>query len=271
MAILYFYNLDYYCTAMTNELIQAQFGPRAAQYVRSPVHSHGESLDVMMAMLQSYSIRFALDIATGGGHTALALSRCAKWVVASDITIEMLHAARHWAVEKTNTNVHFCQHDAGLIPFPDGTFDVVTCRLAPHHFPDVRVFLTECARVVRYGGCVAIIDNLSPPVPSAARFINAFERLRDRSHQRQLSLSEWQAWLNVIGLSVEHLQEFRKPMDFIGYCDRMGVPSQVRTRLQVMLQQAPAAVREVLNPRDVDGYSVFDLHELLILCRRCKR
>lgn len=119
---------------MSKELIQVQFGPRAIEYVHSDVHAVSESLDAMLCRLQRDPIPLALDIATGGGHTALALSRPAKKVVASDISVPMLRAARDWITKNGAENEFFCQHDAGLILFPDLTFDVVTCRLTPHHF-----------------------------------------------------------------------------------------------------------------------------------------
>ncbi len=252
---------------MSKELIQAQFGPHATDYVHSTVHARGESLDVLLGWLQRDPIRLALDIATGGGHTALALSPLAKRVVASDITVPMLRVARDWLAKKGAENGFFCQHDAELIPFPESTFDVVTCRLAPHHFPDVTAFLDECVRVVRHGGRVAIIDNVIPADPVAARFINAFERLWDCSHHFGFSLPDWESFFNTAGLTVEHCQQFGKPMDFGAYCDRMGVPARSRTRLRVMLRQAPAAARYALNPREVDGRTTFDLGELLIVGR----
>ena len=256
---------------MTNELIQAQFGPRAMDYVRSSVYARGESLGALLARLQRDPIRLALDIATGGGHTALVLSPLAKRVVASDITGPMLRVARDWLAENGAENGLFCQHDAGLMPFPEGTFDVVTCRLAPHHFADVGVFLHECVRVVRRGGRVAVIDNVTPPESLAVRFINAFERLRDRSHNFEHSLPDWEAFFSTAGLRIEHRQQFRTPIDFGAYCDRMSVPERTRTRLRVMLLQAPAAARAALNPREVDGRMTFDLGELLIVGRRAAR
>ncbi len=256
---------------MTKELIQAQFGPPAADYVRSPVHARGESLGALLARLQRDPIQLALDIATGGGHTALALSPLAKIVVASDITAPMLRAARDWLAENGAENDHFCQHDAGLIPFLESTFDVVTCRLAPHHFADIGAFLRECVRVVRCGDRVAVIDNVIPPEPLAMRFINAFERLRDRSHNFEHSVYDWEAFFHAAGMRVEHRQQFRKPIDFGAYYDRMGVSERMRTRLRVMLLQAPAAARAALNPRVVDGRMTFDLGELLIVGRRAAR
>ncbi len=256
---------------MNRELIQEQFGPNADDYVRSPVHARGESLDALLGWLQREPVRWVLDIATGGGHTALALSPLARCVVASDLTAPMLRAARDWLAENGAENGLFCQHDAAQIPFPQGAFDVVTCRLAPHHFADVGAFLRECARVLRRGGRLAVIDNVTPPEPLAVRFINAFERLRDRSHNFERSLPDWEAFFSTAGLRIEHRQQFRKPIDFGAYCDRMGVPERTRTRLRVMLLQAPAAARAALNPREVDGRMTFDLGELLIVGRRAAR
>lgn len=141
----------------------------------------------------------------------------------------------------------------------------------PAPLSDLNAFLHECARVLRICGQLAIIDNVTPPDPMAARFINAYERLRDRSHHLELSLPKWETCFSTAGLTVEHQQQFRKSMDFGAYCDRMGVPARSRTRLRVMLLQAPAEARAALNPREVDGRMTFDLGEILIVGRRSVR
>ena len=94
--------------------------------------------------------------------------------------------------------------------------------------------------MVRPGGYVAIVDNITPAEPVPARRINAFERLRDNSRHFELTLSDRESFFISAGLTVEHWQQFRKPMDCRAYCDRMGVPPRSRTRLRVMLMQAPA-------------------------------
>jgi len=52
--------------------VQAQFGPSAAAYVASPGHAAGPDLERLIAWGKKRGAARVLDIATGGGHTALA-------------------------------------------------------------------------------------------------------------------------------------------------------------------------------------------------------
>src|SRR5690349_6280987 len=53
-------------------LVQAQFGAVAERYVTSAIHAHGSDLARMIELAQPRGDERLLDIATGGGHTALA-------------------------------------------------------------------------------------------------------------------------------------------------------------------------------------------------------
>jgi 2-polyprenyl-3-methyl-5-hydroxy-6-metoxy-1,4-benzoquinol methylase len=74
--------------------VQAQFGPSAAAYVASPGHAAGPDLERLIAWGKKRGAARVLDIATGGGHTALAFARFTPSVVALDVTVPMVQAAR---------------------------------------------------------------------------------------------------------------------------------------------------------------------------------
>jgi enediyne biosynthesis protein CalE5 len=72
-----------------------------------------------------------LDIATGIGEPALlAASRVgpAGWVVATDLSSQMLDIARERATTLGLTNVELIEADAERLDFPDGSFDTILCR-----------------------------------------------------------------------------------------------------------------------------------------------
>ena len=125
------------------ELVKQRFGATAEKYVRSTDHSQGESLDRLVALVDPRPEWRALDIATGGGHTALALAPRVREVVATDLTAEMLAAAERFIRGQGAANVTFREADAMALPFGDAEFDLVTCRIAPHHFPDAAQFVRE--------------------------------------------------------------------------------------------------------------------------------
>ncbi len=184
---------------MTKSLVQQQFGAHAAAYATSTVHAKGASLARLVDLVRPEKHWRALDIATGAGHTAAAFAPHIAHVIASDITAEMLAEARKLATSKGFANMETATADAQALPFPDAQFDLVTSRIAPHHFPDVGAFVREVHRVLRPGGTFALVDNIAPDAEStpgfsadelerAASAYNAFEKV---ATQATAAASAW--------------------------------------------------------------------------------
>jgi ubiquinone/menaquinone biosynthesis C-methylase UbiE len=250
------------------DLVKQRFGATAEKYVRSTDHSQGESLDRLVALVDPRPEWRALDVATGGGHTALAIAPRVREVVATDLTTEMLAAAERFIEDRGVKNVTFREADAMALPFGDGEFDLVTCRIAPHHFPDAAQFVREAARVLRPGGVVAMVDNVVPDDLGAARHINAIEKLRDPSHNWAYTAADWLGFFAAAGLPVSHSEIFRKVRDFDYWAGMQGVDDKTRMQLRALIQQAPKAALEALAPAEVGGQLKFYLTEILIFARK---
>jgi ubiquinone/menaquinone biosynthesis C-methylase UbiE len=252
----------------SRDLVQKQFGANAERYVTSPVHASGASLDRLVAIAEPRPDWRALDIATGGGHTALALAPHVREVVATDLTPEMLTAARKHLESKGVKNVLFHEADACRLPFEDGAFDLVTCRVAPHHFPDVARFVKETHRVLRPGGRAVVIDNVVPEDKDAADFINRFEKRRDPSHNRCLTVSEWMSLFTNAGFEDVRFEHFFKAIEFEAWTDIKSVDEAARGDLREMLVDAPPRALDALFPEDRSDVLWFYLQEILITGRR---
>ena len=251
---------------MTNtSQIKQSFGPNAEKYAASPAFASGESLSRLLEVVRPQSDWIALDIATGGGHTALALAERVSRVVAADLTPQMLIAARNMIAGRGVDTVSFCEADAQGLPVASGTFDLVTCRIAPHHFPDVGQFGRECARAARPGGTVAIIDGIGVGDGFTVRYLNAFENLRDPSHHWAYPARRWESFFAKAGLRVTLVETFRKAHEFGDYCDRLNVSPANRLRLRAMLTQAPAGPKAAYDIFERGGQLLFHLHEVLII------
>lgn len=245
--------------------VQQQFGAHAQNFVTSKVHAQGRSLARLVELLNPQSDWRVLDIATGGGHTALALAPHVHRVIASDLTVPILQAAREFIGSQGRDNVAFCQTDAERLVFPDGIFQCITCRIAPHHFPDVAAFVREAARVLAPGGLLAVSDNIAPAEPAAAKYLNALEKLRDPSHHWCWSAEDWGAFFYSAGLRTQHQEPFTKQIDFDEWAERVGVEGDDRLRLRVMLRQAPDEARDWLQPQVADGRLTFALTEMTLI------
>jgi len=260
---------------MSKQLVREQFGANAAAYVSSPVHAQGASLARLVERVAPGPGWRVLDVATAAGHTALAFAPYVAAVFGLDLTPQMLPLAARQAAERGATNTIFVAGDVDDLPFAAGAFDVVTCRIAPHHFPDVGRFVQEAARSLRPGGLLAVVDNVVPGSRlrgkkadrqrEAGAYVNAFEKLRDPSHVRCLSMEEWHEALDAAGLAVEAAEALDKRLTFETWAARHTPEMQLR--LRAMLLQAPAAARDFLDPR-VDGLTTFRLREGLFVARK---
>jgi SAM-dependent methyltransferase len=226
--------------------VRSQFAATAAGYVSSPVHAAGPDLRRLVELARLSGAERVLDIATGGGHTALACVPYAREVVASDLTPRMLEtAAAFFASQGASIRTELA--DAEALPFADASFERVTCRIAPHHFPNPAGFVGEAARVLRSGpagyGRLLLSDLVGHEDPALDAFVNQVERLRDPSHIRSYKVSEWVGWCAAAGLQVVHLEIIRRTHAIQPWIERSKLPEADRPRLLEAFRSAPAAVR----------------------------
>jgi ubiquinone/menaquinone biosynthesis C-methylase UbiE len=222
---------------------RAVFGRSAEAYVVSPGHAHGDDLERLVELAAPRPTDRALDVSTGGGHTALALAPHVARVAASDLTPEMLAAARRHLTAQHVTNVDFVVADAERLPFLDASFDVVTVRIAPHHYADAARAVREMARVLVPGGRLVIVDNVAPDAPALDALVNDWERRRDPSHVRAYTTAEWQGFVAATGLRIETVETGQKAHAFQDWVARTHMPEPERERLEADILAAPEPAR----------------------------
>lgn len=190
--------------------VQDYFSRTAESYVASFSHRSGDDLQRLIELGEWDKEQQALDIATGGGHTALAVAPPVAQVTVSDLTPRMLEKAREFLLAEGITNAQFQVADSEQLPFPMEAFDRVTCRIAAHHFANVEQAVQEVVRVLKTGGLFLLIDCMAPSDPELDTFDNTVEKWRDPSHGRSYTAEEWQAFFTRAGLKIEHMEFFRK-------------------------------------------------------------
>jgi SAM-dependent methyltransferase len=218
-----------------------QFGATAEYYVASKSHQAGDDLPRMIELAEPKPTDRLLDIATGGGNVARVFSPHVDEVVASDLTPRMLAAAAASFAKLGLTNVRMAEADAEQLPFEDGTFDIVTCRIAPHHYPHPDRFVSESARVLMPGGRFLLVDSTVPPGEVGA-FWNRFEHMRDPSHVRTLTTEEWSALIRNSGLDLRAVEDYPKRHDFADWVGRADVPGAGIDGLVAAIRAAGEAV-----------------------------
>ncbi|MBN2391178.1 MAG: methyltransferase domain-containing protein [Anaerolineae bacterium] len=252
----------------TYKLSQQRFGAHAQNYVTSQTHAKGADLDRLLEIAQPRPYWHVLDVATGGGHTALKFAPHVARVVASDLTPQMLKAAEAHITGKGVTNVEFKEARAEHLPFDSNAFDLVTCRIAPHHFDDVAQFVKEAARVVRPGGLVLVQDQQMPEDPVIAGYVEAFEKLRDPSHNHALTETEWRAAFAAAELTLESVETLAKPHSFDEWTTTQNVLPSTKACLEALVAAAPPAAVAWLHPCDFGAPEATFVNVHIILAGR---
>jgi len=225
----------------------------------SAQHGDEDALIRLLARLQPLAGAQALSIAADDGRTAQMLAQHGAQVVSADERAR--HVATHCARFEM-TRLPFRAQRLALIVVRD-----VACRLA-----DVPRFLSECARVLLPAGALALLEPLAPAVPAAARYVNAFERLRDPKHAQQFSLADWKRMLHVAALELTHHETLVTRLSL--YCAHSAQhDAETLLRLRVLLHQAPQAVRAFLKPsyrEDGSGDVSFERQQVILVARKAQ-
>ncbi len=250
---------------MSKTLVQEQFGKIAASYLTSAPHAKGASLERLVVLTAPQKSWRALDVATGGGHVAYTFAPHVERMWATDITQEMLDMVRGEAQKRGLKNIRTAYAKAEALPFEDASFDLVTSRIAPHHFDSIPDFLKEVHRVLKLGGLVAIVDNVVP-AGLVGDYINAFERFRDPSHLRAWTMEEWRKAFVDADLKITHEEQIYKQMEFKSWAARHDVNMQ--NFLRAMLSAMAPAVKDVLEPKGAGDALTFRLCEGLFIARK---
>ncbi len=253
----------------SKELSKKRFSRFADHYRTSPTHASGSDLELLIEIARPEANWLVLEVATGGGHTAVKFAPYVAGVIASDIAPAMLEAAARSAEDNGLSNIRFLAADAESLPFEPGLFDLVTCRIAPHHFPDASQFIWHSARVIRPGGLLLVQDHLLPPDRRAAAYVETFERLRDPSHHRAFNLAEWLSMFQAAELEIECAIQILKRHGFYEWTSRQENDDGTVSELLNLLRRAPPTVSAWLQPRSLDTRAAtFVNHHILLAGRK---
>jgi SAM-dependent methyltransferase len=184
---------------------------RAGAFRESEVHRSGAGLDLLVSWAEGES---ALDVATGGGHLARRLHEAGFRVVTADPAPGMQPDV-------------ICR--AEDLPFADRSFDVVGCRIAAHHFEDVRAAIAEMARVARR---LVLVEDLLYDGEEAERA----HVIRDPTHVRSYSEAEWRDLLDSACLAVEAVELARtRAIPYEPWLERTGCRGSEAERVGELL------------------------------------
>lgn len=227
------------------EPVEQFFGKHANDYSKSRSHAQGADLAALIEALAPRSSDVALDVATGTGFTAVALSKRVAKTTGIDVTDQMLNQARRFAETQGAENLTFERGDALQLKYADGSFDIVVTRRAAHHFRDVPRFLSEAGRVLKSGGRLGVAD-MSPP-EGAQEFMNRTERLRDRGHVEAFSPGAWGSMVSRAGFRILSSRTLDERVSFEKWLYPVAPGGEEERSIRREWLSAPRSVRELLG------------------------
>jgi SAM-dependent methyltransferase len=190
-------------TADHADALEQSFSRQAAAFEDSRFNTVlTEAVEWLFARLELRPDQVVLDVAAGTGHAARALAPGVRGVIALDATAAMLDEGKRAADAAGLRNIVFQRGDAAVLPFLNGSFEIVVSRFAIHHFEDPAIQVAEMARCLRPGGVLVIPDLVADDDRCIAARRDQLERLRDPSHTRVLSEDELVGVIAACGLEI---------------------------------------------------------------------
>ena len=228
-------------------LVTSQFGSRAAAYVASADHAKGADLGDIAQAIGVIADAWVLDLGCGGGHASFAAAPHARAVIATDLSAEMVAAVSAEAARRGLRNLTTQVCAVAALPFSDASFDVVMSRLSAHHWTDIGAGLREARRVLKPGGLGIFIDVIGSDDPHRDTWFQTIELLRDPSHVRNYSPSDWRALLQDAGFTPGDVRPHTIRLDFKTWTDRMNTPEVHRQAMRSLQACMPADVAAYLK------------------------
>ena len=144
--------------------------------------------------------------------------------------------------------------DAEDLPFAANSFDLVTCRIAAHHFPRPRPLRgRRCVRVLRPGGLFLLQDQVTPEDRETAAWLT---RVREAKGPQPLpgALASRMAGAprRFRAGQVETEDRFEKRLNLVKWVGAQEGTAEDLAELRARLRQAPPAVDAWMRPTDLD-------------------
>jgi len=156
--------------------------------------------------------------------------------------------------------------DAEKFPFLDDQFDIVTCRIATHHFPHPEAFVHEAYLVLKPGGKFLFIDNIAPENDRFDTFVNHLEKIRDYTHDRSYKISEWKNHFNKRGFTWIRETSRKKTLPFKEWSERTLHDAKDISDVEQTLLDAPNDIQQYFQlKKDTSTILSFAIDEWMVL------
>jgi ubiquinone/menaquinone biosynthesis C-methylase UbiE len=251
--------------------VQKQFTSTAEAFSKFAVRDNPEIIAEKVRFLKPQPEMVFLDIACGPGALVLAMAPALQYAYGMDLTGEMLRMARQFQTEKPVANAAFIRGEGERIPYPDGTFDLVSCQYAFHHMLKPELIMQEMVRVAKPGGRVFVDDTLGPESDEKFELHNRIEVVRDPSHTRSLRLTTFLRMFDQLGLEIVTQSFRRHKRSFNQWMLRAGHPPEDKRYVEArrLIQSSASGDKAGYSPQvKADDIEIAHNEGMFLVARR---
>lgn len=239
-------------------MARGEHGDHRLWKVRAPLYSQlqwakrEDLLALMISHCETTNKDRVLDLGTGTGAIACALSSHVSYVLGVDSEPAMLEQAT-----SACPNVEFRVMDVQQLDLPDNSVDLVTARMVLHHVADVSMALTEARRVLTRGGRIVICEGVPPSPLVLKQYIKIFALKEPGRHIfTEETLSEL---LNEAGFVNISLHSYIVPqVSMKNWLSASGLPKEVCLKIVELHRTADSDFWESYNMKELGDDLLMD-------------
>ncbi len=242
-----------------HETVKKQFDNQASNFSNWSVTKNTEYQRAYFDFCGSSTKDTLLDFACGTGEYAIFAAPKVKYVQGVDISKGMIEIARKQAKRENINNISFLCNPVEHTPFEAGSFSVVVCRSAFHHFHDYAGIFDEMIRCCQQSGRISVQDIVAYPNDKIDNFFEEFEKLVDISHHKTLTKEFILNLYTQRGLKIKNTFEIEVELNFQEYLGHAKQSEENKKRIINLIEK---------GSKDQDISKFFILKEGVLFFKR---
>jgi ubiquinone/menaquinone biosynthesis C-methylase UbiE len=230
-----------------HEIVKTQFDKQAQNFNSWSVTKNKEYQVAYFDFCEISALDTLLDFACGTGDYAIAAAPRVKYVHGVDISKGMIEIAKKQAEQANVKNINFICNAVESTPFEEGSFSIIICRSAFHHFNDYTRIFDEMLRCCQAGGRISIQDIVAYPDEKVDNFFEEFERAVDISHNKTLSKEFIKTLYTQRNINIKKSFEIEVDLNLQDYLGHARQSEESKSKISKLLEKG-------LNDPDISKY-----------------
>jgi ubiquinone/menaquinone biosynthesis C-methylase UbiE len=176
---------------MQTNITKEQFNKQAENFANWQIGRNTEYLQAYFNFCNIQPNDIVLDVACGPGEFTIFIAKRVLKAHGIDISDKEIEIAKGMAHQFGLDNIHFDCGDVENLPYADGSFSVVVCKSAFHHFTNPDMIFSEMIRCSQNNGRISIQDIVAFEDSYINDYFEVFDKLVDISHNKTLTHHEF--------------------------------------------------------------------------------